>query len=115
MPIGEDEKEMSRFTTALQSHVATEFNVDPVVGIELIRSASTLFPETAKLAHYVRHNRCFQGDLRPGDEAPDVNLLTLTGQPTTLWTEVDKHRCAPTPGTQGCEMKPVVILGASFT
>ena len=75
--IGEDEEEMSRFTIALQAHVSSEFNVDPAVGIELIHSASTLFPETAKLAHYVRHNRCFQGSLRVGDQAPDISIYIL--------------------------------------
>ena len=77
--MGEDEFEMTRFTTALQAHVSREFNVDPAVGIELIRSATTLFPETAQLAHYVRHNRCVAGSLCVGDEAPDV-LLDTDGQ-----------------------------------
>jgi hypothetical protein len=111
--IGEDEAEMSSFTTALQAHVAAEFNVDPVVGIELIRSASTLFPETANLAHYVRYNRCFEGSLSVGDEAPDVNLSTLTGEATTLWTEVNERRHSRLCDADG--EKPVVILGASYT
>jgi len=110
--IGEDEQEMSLFTTALQAHVATEFNVDPAVGIELIRSASTLFPETAQLAHYVRHNRSFEGDLRVGMDAPDVKLFTMKGEPTTLWTAIDKRRCF---GGVSDALKPVVILAASYT
>jgi hypothetical protein len=109
--IGDDEEEMSRFTTALQAHVASEFNVDTIVGIELIRSASSLFPETAKLAHYVRHNRCFRGSLCAGDEAPDVSLSTLTGETTKLWKEIDARR-----SKDGfTDEMPVVILGASFT
>ncbi|CAB9519913.1 expressed unknown protein [Seminavis robusta] len=108
--IGESEQEMSRFTTALQAHVASEFNVDEVVGVELIRSATTLFPDTAKLAHYVRHNRCFQGDLRVGDRAPDVELLTLAAERSTLWTEIDKRRAGV-----GHQLKACVVLGASFT
>jgi hypothetical protein len=115
--MGENEAEMCRFTDALQAHVAQTFDFDAQVGIHLIRSASTLFPETAKLAHYVRHNRCFEGSLKIGDEAPDVSLLTLSGEPTTLWTEVDKRRHYTT--TSGFEdsdkMKPVLILGASYT
>lgn len=109
--IGDDEEEMSRFTTALQAHVASEFNVDTIVGIELIRSASSLFPEAAKLAHYVRHNRSFTGSLSVGDEAPDVSLSTLTGETTKLWKEIDARR-----SQDGFTNEtPVVILGASFT
>ena len=113
--IGENEEEMSRFTTALQGHVASEFNVDPIVGIELLHSASTLFPDIAQIAHYVRHNRCFEGCLRVGDTAPDVALTTLAGDPTTLWSELDvRNRCARS--SKVCyERKPVVILGASYT
>jgi hypothetical protein len=121
--IGENEQKMSEFTTALQAHVATEFNVDPVVGIELIRSATTLFPEMAnKYSHYVRHNRCFQGDLKVGNDAPDVSLLTIDGVPTSLWNEINKKRhCCDEAAAHSSglpmrhQMKPVVILGASFT
>lgn len=105
--LGEDETAMSQFITALQRHVAREFHVDPIVGTELIRSAATLFPETAKLAHYVRHNRCFEGNLKIGDAAPDVSLLTIGGTRTSLWTELDRHHDK--------QEKPVLILGASFT
>lgn len=52
---GDDENKMSHFITALQAHVSKEFNVSPQVGVELIRSATTLFPDTAKLAQYVKH------------------------------------------------------------
>jgi len=104
--IGEDECELSRFVAELQAHVASEFNVDANVGIELIRSASTLFPEIAQLAHYVRHNRCFEGSLRVGDKAPDVKLCTLAGEPTTLWTKLD---------LQQQSSKPVLVVGASYT
>lgn len=107
--IGENEKEMSSFVDALQAHVASEFNVDPNVGINLIRSASTLFPETAKLAHYVRFNRCFEGSLSVGDTAPDVDLSTLAGEPSTLWTELNLYQ------TSSGKTKPVLIVGASYT
>ena len=51
--IGESEEELSRFTTALQAHVASELCVDAPLGIDLIRSASVLFPDVAQIAHYV--------------------------------------------------------------
>ncbi len=50
--IGESEDELSRFTTALQAHVASELCVDAPLGIDLIRSASVLFPDVAQIAHY---------------------------------------------------------------
>lgn len=111
--IGENESELSNFVDALQARVASEFNVDADVGTELIRSASTLFPETAELVHYVRYNRCFEGSLCVGDAAPDVELSTLAGKPTTLWTELDLHRSSDLDGLE--KAKPVVIVGASYT
>ena len=113
--IGEDEGKMSSFITDPQTHVANEFNVDPLVGINLIRSATSLFPETAKLAHYVKHNRCFSGPLCAGDEAPDVSVSTMTGKRSTLWTEIDRHRCRDRRLGGAVQVKPVVILGASYT
>jgi hypothetical protein len=105
----ENESEMSHFTTELQRYVCQEFNVDPNMGIELIRSATVLFPETAKLAHYVRYNRCVPGTLCVGDHAPDVCLSSLDSkQTTTLWTAIDPYRGS-------CNAKPVLILGASYT
>jgi hypothetical protein len=107
---GENEQMMSMFTTALQAHVSIEFNVDPHVGIQLIRSATSLFPETAKLAHYVKHNRAFEGSLKVGDVAPDIELLSIAGNHTTLWTELEKRLV-----TGDGVGKPVAILAASFT
>lgn len=108
---GEHEQRMSMFTTSLQAHVSNEFNVDPQVGIQLIRSATTLFPETAQLAHYVKHNRAFEGPLKVGDLAPDVDLLSITGNCTTLWTELNTRIMTEPDGAE----KPVAILAASFT
>lgn len=115
--IGENEEELSRFMAELQAHVASEFHVDPVVGMELIRSASSLFPDTAQLAHYVRFNRCFEGSLCVGNKAPDVNLSMLTGEKTTLFTEIDKrlYKHQSMSGEANNNDKPVVILGASYT
>lgn len=111
---------MSNFTTMLQAHVAWEFKVDQRVGIELIRSASSLFPEVAKIAHYVRHNRCFQGSLKPGDVAPDVPLFSLDGNKSTLWTEIDGRQgktaiVGNNNNGAADDGRPVVVLGASYT
>jgi len=78
--IGDSEGGLSEFTTQIQAHVSREFNVDPKIGIELIRSAVSLFPDDAEIKsipHYVRHNRCFEGNLRAGF----LLLLLLQSQP----------------------------------
>jgi hypothetical protein len=106
--IGESEEELSRFTTALQAHVASELCVDAPLGIDLIRSASVLFPDVAQIAHYVRHNRCFAGTLRVGDSAPDVELVRLDGVRSTLWNSIDS-------AARGQPERPVLIVGASYT
>lgn len=130
--IGEDETSMVSFTTALQSCVATEFNVECDLGIELIRSAASLFPDIAKnVSHYVCHNRSFRGNLKRGDIAPDVPLSTLEGKQTTLWTEIEKKNdtnhhhthsssknlsdAMTTSTSTNTITKPTVIIGASYT
>ncbi len=45
----ESEGVPSRFTTALEAHVASELRVDAPLGIDLIRSASVLFPDVAQI------------------------------------------------------------------
>ena len=109
--IGEKERDLVRFTTALQAHVASEFNVQEVIGIELMRSASSLFPDIAQISHYVRHNRCFKGVLKPGNEAPDALVVTMDGLESTLWTEINKRQrlCSSS------DHNPTLIIGASYT
>jgi hypothetical protein len=106
--IGESEEELSRFTTALQAHVASEIGVDAPLGIDLMRSASVLFPDIAQIAHYVRHNRCVAGALRVGDSAPDVELVRMDGARSTLWNSIDS-------AARGQPERPVLIVGASYT
>jgi len=79
--IGEAHEEFNAFVTALQGHASMEFRMDPAVGVELIRSAVSLYPEdkaisSGQYSHYVRHNRCRMGELRVGDTPPDVSLVT---------------------------------------
>jgi hypothetical protein len=45
--IGEKERELISFTTALQAHVASEFNGHDFFGVELMCSASPLFSDIA--------------------------------------------------------------------
>jgi len=103
--IGDDETALSRFTEQLQVHVCREFNLDPKVGIELIRSAISLYPqdeEIRNIPHYVRHNRCVEGVLHDGDIPPNCRVAQLDGTECSLLNLIDIQR-------------PVVILAASHT
>lgn len=103
--IGEAHEDFNAFVTLLQEHVSLEFKVDPKVGVELIRSAVSLFPDDEELKsipHYVRHNRCKAGDLKVGDVPPNVDVADLEGKPQKLSDLLATDR-------------PVVLLGASHT
>jgi len=103
--IGEKHNQFNAFVTALQAHTSLEFKVDPKVGVELIRSAVSLFPddqEIRSIPHYVRHNRCKAGNLSPGDFPPDAQLADLEGNPISLASILRTDR-------------PVVLMGASHT
>lgn len=103
--IGEAHEDFNSFVTMLQEHVSLEFKVDPKVGVELIRSAVSLFPEDEELKsvpHYVRHNRCKAGNITAGNPPPDCDVVDLDGNAQRLSDLLAKDR-------------PVVLLGASHT
>lgn len=103
--IGERHEDFNSFVTALQAHVSLEFQVDPAIGVELIRSAVSLYPdddEIKSIPHYVRNNRCKAGFLKAGDTPPDCAVTDLDGNPQQLVDILAKDR-------------PVVLLGASHT
>jgi hypothetical protein len=103
--IGDDETQLSEFTANLQMYACKEFGLDPKIGIELIRSAVSLFPqdeEIKNIPHYVRHNRCVEGNLRDGDMVPDCRVARLDGTECSLLSLIDTTN-------------PVVILAASHT
>lgn len=104
--IGEDEQQMVTFTTELQAFVSKECHTEASVGIDLMRSASSLFPDIAQISHYVRHNRCFRGSLEVGDQAPDVALCDMNGKETSLWTALD---------SKANLNNPTLIVAASYT
>jgi len=103
--IGDCEQSLSAFTEELQIQVCREFGLDPNVGVELIRSAVSLFPddvEIRSIPHYVRHNRCFEGTLRAGDQPPNCRVAQLDGTQCDLLSLIDVTR-------------PTVLLAASHT
>lgn len=104
--IGEKQEKFNIFTTRLQSQCSLEFLVDPVVGVELIRSAVSLFPEDEEIRtipHYVRHNRCKAGHLQIGDPVAAANLTDMLGLQALQLTDLIQTD------------RPVVLLGASHS
>ena len=59
-------------------------NADVVSDFDEDGAWSALFPDLDKIARCVRHDRCFDGALRVGGTAPDVEPSTLDGEPTLL-------------------------------
>ena len=69
----------------------------------ILRSAHQLYAhdeELHNLSLYVRHNRAQQGQLKVGDEATDVELLTMNNEFVSLFSH--SHR-------------PLLIIAGSYT
>ena len=69
----------------IQDRVVAEANEDdkpePIYTVEELREAASRHPH---IAHWVKFNRARQGDLKEGDEAPDVAMRNLDESKTTL-------------------------------
>ena len=69
----------------IQDRVVAEANEDdkpePIYTVEELRVAASRHPH---IAHWVKFNRARQGDLKEGDEAPDVEMRNLDESKTTL-------------------------------
>lgn len=75
---GDDGGAKERVTSAVQRRVVSEFGLDPAEGLELLRSATALFPddeEVVRSAHWLRYNICAPCPLHVGDVVPDVPLF----------------------------------------
>lgn len=104
--IGEAHELFNDYVTMLQAHTCREFSVSPEVGVELIRSAVSLFPDDTELhqiPHYVRHNRCKRGHLNDGDPIADCKVLSQDGTQELRLVDLLRKDC------------PVVLMGASHT
>jgi len=85
----------------------TKANGNVEQGLNLIRSAQSLFPndpDVREASFYIKHNRAQQGVLSVGDDMADAKLLSLDGKPLTL----SKYIAA-------LPDKPVVLLAGSAT
>jgi len=104
--IAERHSMFNSYVTELQQSVCREFGVDPSVGVELIRSAVSLFPddkELQQIPHYVKFNRCKRGDLRPGDAIADARVTSMDGSQQLQLAQLLQND------------GPVVLLGGSHT
>lgn len=72
-------------------------------GLNILRSAHQLYDydEFHNLSLYVRHNRAKQGHLKVGDLAPDVQLLNMNGESTSLLSY--------------CHDRPLLLIAGSYT
>jgi len=58
--------------------------------------------EFHQLSLYVRHNRAQQGHLKVGDQATDIQLLTMNGELVSLLSYCHSNR-------------PLLIIAGSYT
>jgi len=102
--LGETESDLYSLSASVQARVVREHGLEPPnLAGQLLRSAATLAPDLATaISHYVKFNRAATGTLHRGDNAPDVTLATLDGEPASLLASL------PVRG-------PTLLLAASYT
>lgn len=83
----DDEAALTLVLDLIQQHVVEYFGYHHV---NALRTALHRFPDetTVKSAFYVKHNKTTQGLIEQGQCVRDVNLFTLEGQPTTLFSQI---------------------------
>jgi hypothetical protein len=81
----------------IQLVVVREFGF-PDSYINILRTAVTMYPREEisfeSLPHYVRFNRCWEGRLKVGDEAPNVPLFHLRGEIRSKETDMHSILCS---------------------
>jgi len=88
---GHNQTSAEPFYEALQKQVAKEFGfkseAEQELGVTIMRCALTLYkedPSIAQIPLYVKYNRAEQGELKLGDECPDVTMRNLDGSAAKL-------------------------------
>jgi len=85
---GEDIKQIEAVTIDLQKKALAEFGfTDPeaLVALHNVRFYYQTDPEINQITVYMRKDRCISGNLYNGCSAPNTKLLSLKGEPTTLF------------------------------
>ncbi|UJR21523.1 hypothetical protein I4U23_024608 [Adineta vaga] len=85
----------------LQKHVVEYFGYTDV---NILRSAQSRFPDDSVVQEtfYIKHNKVTQGLINQGECARDVNLYTLDGQLTNLFSRINADQ-------------PLIIVAGSIT
>lgn len=86
-------------TAAVQRRVVREFGLDAAEGLELLRSATALFPDdrgVVRAAHWLRHNICAPCPLRVGELVPDAPLFAADGGARTSARALAARDARPT-------------------
>lgn len=102
----------------IQDRVVTEANEDdkpePIYTVEELREAASRHPG---IAHWVKFNRARQGDLKEGDEAPDVAMRDLDESETTLLEGPRKKAKVESneDGDPKARSKPTVVAAGSLS
>ncbi|CAF1016398.1 unnamed protein product [Adineta ricciae] len=94
-----DDSAITMVLDSVQQHVVERFGYKHV---NSLRTAVSRFPDdpVIKEAFYIKHNKITQGLVYQGQVARDVDLFTVDGQPTTLFSQI----------TSG---QPLIILAAN--
>lgn len=82
-------------TLKVQHQVCREFGFtsDLKEGLDLLRSASALFPGDQELrdcAHWLKYNIVARCPLALGSHVPDIPLMCIDGSPTTLHQIIER-------------------------
>jgi hypothetical protein len=104
--IGEDDEAFDDYMQDLQEQVCVDCGVDPSIGVDLLQSASSLFPgdqQVLESANYLRYNRLRAGTLQVGDALPACEVIDPKTRDLT-----NLHELVPARGR-------AVVVGASYT
>jgi hypothetical protein len=103
-------------TDALQRTLLRDAGVQPAdeaAALRALRAAPHTFPALASIPLYHRFQRARAGTLAPGDAAPDVQLLTLEGDATTLLTATRAMRRVGRVGAS--TLLPLIVCAGSIS
>ena len=102
----------------IQDRVVAEANEDdkpePIYTVEELREAASRHPD---IAHWVKFNRARQGELKEGNEAPDVAMRNLDESETTLLEGPRKKAKVESneDGDANAKSKPTVVAAGSLS
>ncbi len=109
-----DKQDWMAVTDALQRRLLRAAGVPPLqeaAALRCFRAATHTYPALASIPIYRRFQRARAGNLSAGDAAPDVPMLTLTGERTTLLTGTRAARTV----AGAAALLPMIIAAGSLS